>query len=195
MSPENAIRNASILQSQIGFYRVVSFLLSLVLLGGVGILAYVLARETVRIVPPEIHRPYQIGAGYANKDYLADMASYVLGSVLTVTPETVDHNNKVILKMAHPDGYPALKTSLDSAAARLKKERITTLWGPRNESIDEHALTVHASGSLKTFIADKLVSESPRDYLVKFLITTSGRLYVTKIEEIVKPESAGGPAS
>lgn len=195
MSPDKALKNAAVLQSQIGFYRVVSFLLSLVLLGGVGILAYVLARETVRIVPPEIHRPYQIGAGYANKDYLADMATYVLSSVLSVTPETVDHNNKVILKMTHPDGYPALKTSLDASAARLKKERITTLWGARNEAIDERALIVQVSGSIKTFIADKLVSESPRDYVVKFLITTSGRLYVTKIEEIVKTESASGPAS
>lgn len=186
MSPENAAINAAALQSQLGFYRVLSFLLTLVLMAGVGVLGFVLLKDTVKIVPTEIRKPYEIGANYANRDYLADMASYVLGSVLSVTPESVDHNNRVILKMTHPDGYPTLKTALDASAARLKKERITTLWNARNETIDERNLTVRASGTVKTFIADKLVSDTPRDYSVKFLITTSGRLYVTKIEEIVK---------
>ena len=47
----------------------------------------------------------------------------------------------------------------------------------------------------KTFIADKLTSEREKDYLVEFTITTSGRLYVSKIEEIVKRDpSANKPA-
>ena len=190
MSPENAAINTAALQSQLGFYRLLCFSLTLVLLGGVGVLGFVLLKDTVKIVPVEIRKPYEMGANYANRDYLADMASYVLGSVLSVTPESVDHNNKVILKMTHPDGYPTLKTALDAAAARLKKERITTLWNARNETIDERNLVVRASGTVKTFIADKLVSDTPRDYSVKFLITTSGRLYVTKIEEIVKADAA-----
>lgn len=190
MSPENAAINTAALQSQLGFYRVLCLSLSLVLLGGVGVLGFVLLKDTVKIVPAEIRKPYEIGANYANRDYLADMAAYVLGSVLSVTPESVDHNNKTILKMTHPDGYPTLKTALDASAARLKKERITTLWNARNETIDERNLVVRASGTVKTFIADKLVSDTPRDYSVKFLITTSGRLYVTKIEEIVKADAA-----
>jgi len=133
-----------------------------------------------------------MGANYANKDYLAEMSAYVLNSVLTVTPDTVDHNTKVILKMTHPDGYATLKTALEASAARLKRERITTIWSLRSEVVDERGLTLKASGSLKTYIADKLVSDAPKDYFVKFLVTSSGRLYVTKIEEIVKPEATPG---
>ena len=192
MSPENAARNSAVLHSQLRLYRLLCFVLSLVLLGGVVILGFVLLRETIRIVPPEIRRPYEIGANYANKDYLAEMSAYVLSSVLTVTPDTVDYNTKVILKMTHPDGYATLKTALEASAARLKRERITTIWSLRSEVVDERNLTLKASGSLKTYIADKLVSESPKDYFVKFLVTTSGRLYVTKIEEIVKSEAAAG---
>ena len=140
-------------------------------------------------------RPYEIGSNYANKDYLLDMAGYVLSTVLTVTPETVDYNNKVILKMADPDGYAGLKTALDAAAMRLKQERVTTIWVPRKEEVSEQDKRVKVSGKLKTFIADKLTSEREKDYLVEFTITTSGRLYVSKIEEIVKRDpSANKPA-
>ena len=115
--------------------------------------------------------------------------------VLTVTPETVDYNNKVILKMADPDGYAGLKTALDAAGMRLKQERVTTIWVPRKEEVSEQDKRVKVSGKLKTFIADKLTSEREKDYLVEFTITTSGRLYVSKIEEIVKRDpSANKPA-
>jgi len=153
----------------------------------------VILRDTTKVVPTEIRRPYEIGANYANKDYLLDMAGYVLGMVLTVTPESVDYNNKVILKMADPDGYPVLKTALDAAALRMRAERITTIWVPRKEEVSEREKRVKVSGKLKTYIADKLTSERDKDYIVEFIITTSGRLYVSRIEEIVKLDSAGKP--
>jgi conjugal transfer pilus assembly protein TraE len=99
------------LQSQVRFHRA----MNAGLLGTVFrvlLLGFVVVRDTTKIVPPEVKRPYENGSNYANKDYLLDMAGYVLGTVLTVTPETVDYNNKVILKMADPDGYAGLKTAL-----------------------------------------------------------------------------------
>ena len=96
---------------------------------------------------------------------------------------------------ADPDGYAGLKTALDAAAMRLKQERVTTIWVPRKEEVSEQDKRVKVSGKLKTFIADKLTSEREKDYLVEFTITTSGRLYVSKIEEIVKRDpSANKPA-
>lgn len=190
MTPANAINERDALKSQVKFLRVVIvglIGLNLVLLG---VEAYTLMRETVTIVPPEVRRPYEIGADYANKDYLSDMAGYVLDKVLTVTPETVNYNNKIILKMAHPDGYPALKIALDAAALRIKQQHITTIWVPRNEKVDERAKTVEVSGQMKTFIADKLTSQHDKTYLVEFNITVSGRLYVSKIEEIIKRDPA-----
>jgi conjugal transfer pilus assembly protein TraE len=92
--------------------------------------------------------------------------------------------------MAHPDGYPALKAALDAAALRIRKERITTIWVPRKEAVDERAKRVTVSGRLKTFISDRLTSERNKDYIVEFTITASGRLYVSKIEEVAKRGAA-----
>lgn len=190
MSPENAINERDALKGQVRFLRVIIIGLIAMNVGQLGIEGYMLASEKTLVVPPEVRRPYEIGADYASKDYLLDMAGYVLDKVLTVTPETVDYNNKIILKMAHPDGYPTLKTALDAASIRIKQERVTTVWIPRNEKVNERAKTVEISGQMKTFIADKLTSQRDKSYLVEFTITTSGRLYVSKIEEIIKRDSA-----
>ena len=195
MAPDKANNERDALKSQVRFHRAMNAGLLGTLFFGVLLLGFVVVRDTTKIVPPEVKRPYEIGSNYANKDYLLDMAGYVLGTVLTVTPETVDYNNKVILKMADPDGYAGLKTALDAAALRLKQERVTTIWVPRKEEVSEQDKRVKVSGKLKTFIADKLTSEREKDYLVEFTITTSGRLYVSKIEEIVKRDpSANKPA-
>jgi conjugal transfer pilus assembly protein TraE len=195
MSPDNAINERDSLKGQVRFLRSVVIGLIGLNVALLGLEAYTLMTAKEIVVPPEVRRPNEIGSNYANSDYLLDMAGYVLDKVKTVTPETVDYNNKVILKMAHPDGYGALKTMLDAAALRVKQDRVTTVWIPRNEKVNERAMTVEVSGQLKTFITDKLTSQLDKAYLVQFSVTTSGRLYVLKVEEVVKRDSAAKPAA
>lgn len=195
MSPDNAINERDSLKGQVRFLRTVVIGLIGLNAALLGLEAYTVMTAKEIVVPPEVRRPYEIGSNYANTDYLLDMAAYVLEKVLTVTPETVDYNNRVILKMAHPDGYAALKTMLDAAALRVKQERVSTVWIPRNEKVNERAMTVEVSGQRKTFIADKLTSQLDKVYLVQFSVTSSGRLYVSKVEEVVKRDSAAKPAA
>lgn len=199
MSPNKANNDRSLLAAQVVFLRITVLSLAVVILAGVVLVGFLLLRDTTKVVPPEVRRPYEIGADYANKEYLADMATYVLDKVLTTSPEQVDFNNKVILRMTHPDGAAHLKTSLDASALRMKKEKITTVWAPRAEEIFEREKRVKVTGKLKTYIADKLTSERDKTYFVEFTVTTSGRLYVTKIEEFIKAstpiQSAGLSAS
>lgn len=190
MSPDIAQNERDVLKAQVRFHRTMNGGLLVILFTHLLLLGFVVMRDTTRIVPPEIRRPYEIGANHANKEYLFDMANYVLDKVLTVTPETVDYNNSVIFKMAHPDGYAHLHTALDAAAQQLKRDRITTIWVPRNESVIASSMQVRVTGKLKTFMADKLTSEREKEYLVQFTLTVSGRLYVLKIEEILKKNAA-----
>ena len=148
MAPEQATNERDRLQSQVRFLRAANAGQLAVLLLLVLLLGFVVVRDTTKIVPTEIRRPYEIGANYANKDYLLDMAGYVLGTVLTVTPESVDYNNRVILKMTDPDGYAGLKTALDAAALRLKQERVTTIWVPRKEEVSERDKRVKVGEAL-----------------------------------------------
>ena len=196
MSPENNANERTALSGQIKFLRILLVGLIGVNLGTLAVLGITMQREHTIVVPPEVRRPYEVGADYASNDYLLDMAGYVLDKVLNVTPETVDYNIRVISKMAHPDGYANLKTSLNAAALRLKKERVTTVWIPKNEEVDITKKVVVISGEIKSYIADNLVSRKDKSYLVQFIVTLSGRLYVSRIEEIVKQNTdAAQPAS
>ena len=178
------------LRSQVNFLRtVVLSLIGLLCLmaGGWG---WTVINERSILVPPEVRRPYEVGASYGSKDYLADMSTYVLSMMFTISPETVEWQNKVILKMTHPDGYGKLKAELEANAQRLKRDRIATVWVPRTEKVSERSKTVVVAGKLKTYIADVLTSEKDKEYQVEFEITSSGRLYVVRVQEVVKPEPA-----
>lgn len=178
------------LRRGIAFHRA----LNLVLGGGIIVVSAstfaVVMNERTFLTSPESGRTYEIGRGFANKEYLLDQAHYVLGTILTVTPETVEYNNGIILKMVHPDGYPALRTTLDAAALRVRQERITTVWIPRKEVVNTPGLSVKLSGTLKTWVADKPTSTRDKDYMVQFMINNSGRLYVKNVQELVPHDAA-----
>ncbi|KWN65939.1 type IV conjugative transfer system protein TraE [Burkholderia stagnalis] len=159
------------------------------------LVGWTVLHDTTRIVPPEVKRPYQIGAGQADKDYLSDMSGYVLGLILTSTPETVDYNNSILLKMAEPEQYPVFKTQLDAAAIRIKREKITTIWSPQSAQIFVDAKRVIWKGTLKTYIADQPISTLPHTYVVELPISFSGRTYVRKAEEVLDSTRAAAGRS
>ncbi|KVV25070.1 conjugal transfer protein TraE [Burkholderia cepacia] len=189
MNPKTGANERAILEASVRFQRVLIFGLCAALIVVISFFGIFVLRDPTKIVPPEVRRPYEIGSSYANREYLSDMATYVLDRVLTVTPASTSYNNGVILRMTHPDGYGPLKTQLDAAALKIKKEQISTVWVGRNEQVNESQLSVKVSGTYKTYISDKPVSEKDKSYIVQFVITSSGRLYVLKIDEVVKPDT------
>jgi conjugal transfer pilus assembly protein TraE len=174
MTPANSVDRAIRAQAEARVLRIItmgSLTVSVILAGGWMLAAH---SSKIIIVPPVVTRQYEIGASYASVDYLTD---------------SVEYNNKVILRMTHPDGYSKLKTNLETAAARIKKERIATVWEPRDEwQVSEADNTVRATGILKTYIADVMTSSVQKDYVVGFNLSNDGRLYVSKIQEIAKSD-------
>ncbi|HHV7523702.1 TPA: type IV conjugative transfer system protein TraE [Burkholderia orbicola] len=189
MKPQNAANDRAQLEASVRFQRALIFGLCAALIITISFFGIFVLRDPTKIVPPEVRRPYEIGSNYANREYLSDMATYVLDRVLTVTPASASYNNSVILRMTHPDGYGPLKTQLDAAALKIKKEQISTVWVGRNEQVNESQLSVKVSGTYKTYISDKPVGEKDKSYIVQFIVTSSGRLYVLKIDEVVKPDT------
>lgn len=176
------------------FYKVIVGIFgvsNLLLCAGLG---YVLLRDNVVIVPPVVRDEYVIGAETSQK-YLVDMAEYVVTTLRTINKDNVDYNNKIILKMVDDDGLPQLRKTLDAQALRIKKEDITTIWsGSTSEPTMVGKNTVILSGRLRTYYADKLVSNDLKEYKVVFGLSGLGKIYVKKIEEVkpdVEPISSG----
>lgn len=164
--------------------------LSLVLV----ILLIVLIRERTVITPLGGRRAYEVGADYGDKNYLLDMSEYVLSNLGNVTPENIDHNNSILLKLADPEGRPELKTQLDAAAIKVKKDGISTVWAPEKEEISLDDKRVITKGRLITYIADKRTSNLEKTYVVEFKISWSGHAYLVKAAELVKDPITGKPA-
>ncbi|HGO6126524.1 TraE/TraK family type IV conjugative transfer system protein [Burkholderia cepacia] len=184
MDPGLAANQRDELRAQVKFLKLcLVFSLGAIVLFLILVMFLVL-RDPTRLVPPEIRHAYVIGSGTANGDYLSDMSDYVLSLQATTTPETVDHNNAVILKMTDPDSYPAIKAMLDAAAIRIKRERITTIFVARTKSIDRGNNRVTTTGTFKTFIGDKLVGEEDRSLLVAFNISLTGQTYVQQLAQV-----------
>lgn len=144
----------------------------------------------VIVTPPEVKRRYEVGSNFGSSDYLVDMTGYALQLLYTNSPDSVEHNNGVLLKMSDPESYWQMKTLLDAAAIRMKTLKVSTVWTPTKETVSEKDLRVTASGRLKTYIADVLTSNVPKEFLVEFTINSSGRLYVHDVQEVVKPDRA-----
>lgn len=153
-------------------------------------LGYVVVRERVIVVPPVVTDAYEVGASFGNREYLTDITRMVLDKLATTTPETVDANNAFVLKVVDPSAYPQLKTELELAAARVKRERITTIWIPLTYSVDVAAHQVRVDGRIKTWISNAYTSERARSYVVSYHISTFGRLYVENVEEVIDDPDA-----
>lgn len=186
MNPEKSKIRADQVRNQNRYLRGLSVILSLAVLGLVGLLFFVISRDTTKIVPAVVTRPYSISGYEANAEYLSDMGDFIIAKVFSVNPITVDYNNTSILKLTDPDQYPQLKTTLDIAADRVKKDQISTVWSSTRVEAMPDQNRVFVKGMLATYIADKQVSNASKEYSVDFVFKSTGRLYISAIKEVVR---------
>lgn len=189
MSPQNAANERTKLQGDVRFLRSLAWGQSASILALVLVVAFLLARERVIIMPPVVSNVYEIGAGRTNSEYQVDMARWVLDKLVTVTPESVEANNQEVLKIVDPEASADLRTELAAAAKRVKSDRITTIWVARTYT-PQAENKVRVDGKVKTYISNQFTSDRDRSYLVSFNISFFGRLYVQAVEEIVDERRA-----
>jgi conjugal transfer pilus assembly protein TraE len=127
------------------------------------------------------------------------MGYFLLQLTLNVTPQSVDHQSRVLLGYAAPAVHGELKTTLANAAERLKRDGASTVFSARDLSVDARAMRVGVRGQLTTFISDRRVSEVGKGYLIE-LQWTNGRITLKSFRETdphdpLKPVDAADPAT
>lgn len=186
MHPEKGRIVGTVLRAENRFLRAAVIFLAIGFVCQSVLIYFVVSRDTTRIVPAVVTRSYEISAAGGNSEYLSDMADYVLIRLFTVNPATVDYAVEQILKIVDPQHYAALRTNLDVMRERLKQESISTVFSPSGASAVPSQNLVFVRGKLNTYIADKLVSETAKEYEVKFIFRSTGRLYVSSIREVIR---------
>ena len=140
------------------------------------------SHERIVMVPPTVHKTFWVEDERVSAEYLEQMGYFLMQLTLNVTPQSIDHQSKVLLQYAAPSAYGELRTALFSAAERLKRDAAATVFSPRGLTVDERSLKVGIRGQLTTFISDRRVSEVAKGYAVEFQYT-AGRIFLKAFRE------------
>ena len=138
--------------------------------------------ERVVLVPPAIHKTFWVETDRVSPEYLEQMGYFLLQLTLNVTPQSVDHQAKVLLQYAAPSASGEMRTALAAAAERLKRDSAATVFSPQSLAVDERGLRVGVRGQLTTFISERRVSEVAKGYVIEFQYT-AGRIYLKAFRE------------
>lgn len=156
--------------------------------------AWLVVTQRVVIMPPAVRGTYVIGARYANDQYLADQATYVLSLAKSVTPSTVDNNVRVLLSMVDDDRRAALKTEWDADALQIKHDGLTHVFEPIGVGeVDFRNKAVKVTGTFSTYISGKRTSSEQKTFEVYFGITIFGRLVLLDIREATRGKQGVEP--
>ncbi|TAK52569.1 MAG: type IV conjugative transfer system protein TraE [Betaproteobacteria bacterium] len=156
-----------------------SMLVNLVLAGFAIRLA---GHERVVVVPPTIHKTFWVESDRVSSEYLEQMGYFLMQLTLNVTPQSVDHQAKVLLQYAAPASFGELRTALFGAAERLKRDGASTVFSPQDLVVDERGLRVGLRGQLTTFISDRRISEVSKGYAIE-LQYSGGRVFLKAFRE------------
>ena len=139
-------------------------------------------RERVVVVPPTIHKTFWLESDRVSAEYLEQMAYFLMQLTLNVTPQSVEHQAKVLLQYAAPASFGELRTALLAAGERLKRDGASTIFSAQELAVDERALRVGVRGQLTTFVSDRRVSEVSKGYAIE-LQYSGGRVFLKAFRE------------
>ena len=138
--------------------------------------------ERIVVVPPGIHKTFWVESDRVSSEYLEQMGYFLMQLTLNVTPQSVDHQAKLLLQYAAPASFGELRTALLAAAERLKRDGASTVFSAQNLVVDERTLRVGVRGQLTTFISDRRVSEVSKAYAIE-LQYAGGRMFLKAFRE------------
>jgi conjugal transfer pilus assembly protein TraE len=139
-------------------------------------------RERVVVVPPAIHKTFWVEAERASPEYLEQMGYFLAQLTLNVTPQSVEHQSRLLLQYAAPASWGDLRTSMAANAERIKRDGASTVFSPQDLQVDERTQRVGLRGLLTTFISDRRVSEVSKGYAIE-LQYAGGRIFLKTFRE------------
>ena len=119
-------------------------------------------RERIVVVPPSVHKTFWVEADRVSPEYLEEMGYFLMQLILNVTPQSVDHQAKVLLRYAAPAAFGELRTALLAAAERLKRDGAATVFSAQDVIVDERASRSASAGSSRPSSATGACPTSPR---------------------------------
>lgn len=172
------------LRSERNYLRIIVLVLALGCLSLTGTTFYALTSQMTFLLPAGAQKPYALGRGFADKEYVVSFAYDVLSLWGNVTPENIAFNKERLLRLADSQGNTAIRVELDASERRIKQELISTVWSPIDAEVNLERRTVVCRGFLRTYINNVPTSNAEKRLLLEYHISQSGQAYVRNLREI-----------
>ena len=144
------------------------------------ILILVLSRQStiIHVTPPDIRKSYDIGPSTASRDYLEQMAAFLIVNALTVNPDSAPYAARSFLRFLTPEARGRLETAILGDAEWIKKTSVAQAFYPRFiDFFGPHKIRI--TGTLIQWTAGRLISE--RDVAVDLAVQVSN--YTLQIKD------------
>lgn len=149
----------------------------------VSFLFFMVGRERIVVIPPEVNKSFWMTTGKVSPEYLSEMVLYFTSLGFNVTPGNVDMQHNLLLRYVDPDYYETLKMRLLDVKDKLKKDHITTSFYPNDVKVDTKKLIARVSGDLHYTVGDINLAPSHVTYQFGFSYR-QGQLRITSFPEV-----------
>ncbi|MFW1840543.1 TraE/TraK family type IV conjugative transfer system protein [Acinetobacter gyllenbergii] len=185
MDAESGNKTINSMQARNRSQTIVIFSLVGVIFGLIFVLAIALTNnKTILQFPGKDSQSFIVGNSTANQEYFVNAADYFVNKLYNVTPVNARKNFDSILVATDPRTYPQIKKMLNETETRIVKEGITSVWSSTGAfKYLESEKTVTVEGMLKTYLADRLVSQEPKKLNIKFSMN-NGTLTLYSMGEV-----------
>lgn len=149
----------------------------------VGFMFFMVGRERVVIVPPEIQKSFWVTSGRVSPEYLSEMVLFLTSLSFNMTPSNAAMQHNILLRYVDPSYYETLKVQLIEVEDQIKKEHITTSFYPNDIKVDTNKLIAEVSGDLQYTVGDTQLAPTHVSYQIKFSYK-QGQLKITSFPEV-----------
>ena len=141
------------------------------------------------MVPLHLHEPFWVDDDQVSSTYLAEMARYVVGLYVNVTPKTAAYAHKQLLKLVPGERYAALAAQYREHERALRQDEVSYVFFPSTVTPNPATRDATVYGQLNTYVGTSRVSVTRMAYHVSFRLD-NGRLWFTGLTHEQESEDA-----
>lgn len=160
----------------------VCILLLIVLLLSIGLVKK--DNKTI-LVPFNLQDKLSISRNKVQNDYLVNVSSNVITTILNLTPNNVEYAEKTILNHTNSKSYGVLKNQFRIIKNNIISRKITTAFYPLSIYPNEESLTVQVEGILNSYLGQREVSSEKKKFEIKYDYSF-GKLSIVGFTELME---------
>jgi type IV conjugative transfer system protein TraE len=143
------------------------------------------ANTIVHVAPPDFRRAYWVGPTSASKEYVEQMAAFLITNAMTMSPDSAEYTVHAFLRFLTPEARGKLQTGLEGDAAWIKSNSIAQAFYP--SAIDFYGpAKLRVYGTLMRWTGGKLITS--KDMAVELVVTVTNYSLLIKDMSYVSDE-------